>query len=261
METPRAKKSFGQHFLRDQQAVQRICKALQWQGQQYQPVLEVGPGPGAITGCLLERFGEDLHLVELDRDMVAHLQEHFPQIGERLHQEDFLRLDFRQLFSTEPIAIVGNFPYNISTQIVFKVLEHREQIPEVVGMFQREVAQRIAATPGGKERGIQSVLVQAFYEVDYLFTLPESAFSPPPKVKSAVLHLQRKEQHQLEVDEALLFQVVKMAFNQRRKTLRNALKTYHEALADAPGELLQKRAEVLTLEEFIALTQIIEHNR
>lgn len=251
----RPKKRLGQHFLTDQRIAQKIAQSLTgWKG--YSQVLEVGPGMGVLTQYLLQDERFETHAVELDEESVAYLHEHFPEMKDRVYYEDFLKKDLSTLFK-EPFGLAGNFPYNISSQIFFKVLEHRQQIPEVVGMIQKEVAQRIAAGPGGKVGGILSILLQAFYEVEYLFTVPPGVFNPPPKVQSAVIRLKRNNTERLDCDEKLFFRVVKQGFQNRRKTLRNALKPINlpETIKDLP--ILDKRAEQLSVDDFVSLTQKI----
>lgn len=251
----RPKKQLGQHFLTDQRIAQRIAQSLSgW--KDYKQVLEVGPGMGVLTQYLLQDERFVTHAVELDKESVAYLHEHFSEMQERVYFDDFLKMDLKSLFS-EPFGLAGNFPYNISSQIFFKVLDYRQQIPEVVGMIQKEVAQRIAAGPGGKVGGILSILLQAFYEVEYLFTVPPGVFNPPPKVQSAVIRLRRNDREQLDCDEKLFFRVVKQGFQNRRKTLRNALKPINlpEQVKELP--LLDKRAEQLSVDDFVSLTQKI----
>lgn len=251
----RPKKRLGQHFLTDQRIAQRIAQSLTgW--KDYSQVLEVGPGMGVLTQYLLQDERFETHTVELDEESVAYLHTHFPELEDRVYHEDFLKKDLSTLFA-EPFALAGNFPYNISSQIFFKVLEHRQQIPEVVGMIQKEVAQRIAAGPGGKVCGILSILLQAYYEVECLFTVPPGVFNPPPKVQSAVVRLRRNDTEQLDCDEKLFFRVVKQGFQNRRKTLRNALKPINlpEEIKDLP--ILDKRAEQLSVDDFVSLTQQI----
>ncbi|AYA36620.1 16S rRNA (adenine(1518)-N(6)/adenine(1519)-N(6))-dimethyltransferase RsmA [Hymenobacter oligotrophus] len=249
------KKHLGQHFLADLNISRRIAESLQLpDGVRH--VLEVGPGMGVLTQFLLERTAEyETTVIEIDRESVAYLQQHFPALEGRILSADFLRQDLGKLFEEKPLAVIGNFPYNISSQIYFKVLEHRQQVRECVGMIQKEVAERIAAKPGSKTYGILSVLVQAFYDTEYLFTVGPHVFVPPPKVQSAVLRLTRNQVLQLECDEKLFFQVVKQAFSTRRKTLRNCIKPMGmppEAMTDA---IFDKRAEQLSVQDFIGLTQ------
>ncbi len=251
----RAKKHLGQHFLTDESVAEQIADTLSYKG--YNKILEIGPGMGVLTKYLLKQDAE-VHVIEIDTESVAYLQEHYPQLEDRIHQFDFLKYDVGTTFRDEAFAIIGNFPYNISTQIVFKVLELKHQIPEFSGMFQKEVAERICGKEGNKTYGILSVLVQAFFEAEYLFTVPPSVFNPPPKVESGVLRLIRKEDFSLPCDEKLFFRVVKTAFQQRRKTLRNSLKTFDlpDNLREDP--IFNKRPEQLGYQEFIDLTLKIQ---
>lgn len=252
------KKYYGQHFLKEKSIAEKISNALQLFGKQYEKVLEIGPGPGILTDFLYHRFKESLYMVEIDEDMIPALQAKFPTLESHIIKSDFLELNLGDLFH-EPFALIGNFPYNISSQILFKTVEYRKQIPEMVGMFQREVAQRVVAPSGTKVYGLISVWVQAFYDVEYLFTVSEGSFNPPPKVKSGVIRLVRKNDFQLEVDEDLLLKVIKAAFNQRRKTLRNALSLYKDRMQSVPEKILDLRAEALSAQDFIELTQNISH--
>ena len=249
----RPKKHLGQHFLKDLNIAKKIADSLT--GKNYKKVLEIGPGMGVLTRFLLEKDFQT-YAVEIDPESVVYLQKHFPELKNRILPTDFLEIQLDDYFD-EPIAIIGNFPYNISSQIVFKTLENKEQIPEFAGMFQKEVAKRIAAEPGSKIYGVISVLTQAFYNVDYLFTVPPEVFNPPPKVESGVIRLTRKKDFTLAVDEKLFRKVVKTAFNQRRKTLRNSLKTFN--LSDKLREdvIFAKRPEQLSIKQFIKLTQSI----
>lgn len=253
----RAKKSLGQHFLTDQRIAQRIVEALTViSSDAWKSVLEIGPGMGVLTQYLLQREDIELKAVELDGESVDYLLAHFPGIQGRLLQADFLRLPLDRVFGGS-FRVIGNFPYNISSQIFFKVLDYRDRIPEVVGMVQKEVAERIAEKPGSKTYGILSVLLQAWYDIEYLFTVEPGAFSPPPKVRSAVIHLTRNGRTDLGCDEKMFRQVVKMAFNQRRKTLRNALKPLlNDDLRALP--ILDLRAERLSVEDFVFLTKALE---
>src|SRR5450432_407912 len=242
------KKSLGQHFLKDESVCSRIIDTLKQ--HPVKQLLEIGPGSGALTKYLLFMEGVDFRAVEIDREKVAYLKKHFPGLHDRLIETDFLQME--KPFQG-PFTIIGNFPYNISTEILFKVLDWREDVERVIGMFQKEVAQRIAASEGNKIYGVTSVLLQAFFAVEYLFEVGEQAFSPPPKVKSAVIRLTpRKEPPPLKT-EKMFFLLVKMAFNQRRKTLRNAVKGLFttEVLEDP---LFNKRAEQLTILQFAELT-------
>lgn len=254
MNPVRAKKQFGQHFLNDRGIAKAIADALTHHGG-YRSVVEIGPGTGALTVHLIDRTDIDLWCVEVDREAAAHVLERFPALRERLILGDVLRLDLHKRFP-DAFAIIGNFPYNISTQIVFQVLDHRDRCTEVVGMFQKEVADRIAAPPGSKVYGITSVLAQAWYTVEHLMNVEPISFDPPPKVRSAVIRMKRNAVERLPCDEALFFRVVKTAFNQRRKTLHNALKPLPELVGKVPAEFAGKRAEQLSVADFIALTQV-----
>lgn len=244
------KKSLGQHFLRDQNIAIKIVESL---GTDVSDVLEIGPGTGVLTQYLLKRPEINLHVIEIDRDSVAFLHENFTEL-KHIWSEDFLKADIAGKFDGN-FSIIGNFPYNISSQILFKVLEMRNRVPEVVGMFQKEVAERIAGKSGKKTYGILSVLLQAFYDIEYLFTVHEHVFDPPPRVKSAVIRLTRNSRTELPCDEKLFIKVVKTAFNQRRKMMRNSLKTVCENL---PPEFAEKRPEQLSVDAFIDLTCAIE---
>ena len=247
MQAVRPKKALGQHFLTDQSVAQAIVASLQSRG----PVLEVGPGTGVLTKYLLQDPDIELKVVELDSESVRYLLEHYPKLAPSLYEADFLKLDLKKLFPGH-FAVIGNFPYNISSQIFFKVLDYREQVPEVVCMIQKEVAERMAAGPGSKTYGILSVLMH-----EYLFTVGEGAFLPPPKVKSAVIRLTRNDRSSLPCDEDLFKRVVKTTFNQRRKTIRNSLKPILATLPKLPDFIpyLDARPEQLSVEEFVELTQ------
>ena len=253
--TVKPKKALGQHFLKNPEICAQIAEAITLHGD-YKKVLEIGPGMGALTQYLLQRPEFETHVVEIDRESVDYLNVHFGALRGRIHEADFLRMPLEQLFP-EPIAVVGNFPYNISSQIVFKVLDHMNQVPELVGMFQREVAQRFAGSPGNKDYGIISVLAQAYYDIEYLFTVNEDEFIPPPKVKSGVIRMRRKFGAELGCDEKLFKQVVKTSFNQRRKTLRNSLKSLTQGKVDTSSSLWDKRPEQLGVPEFVSLTEIV----
>ena len=252
MNEVKAKKFLGQHFLTDEGIARRIVDSLSPSARN---VLEIGPGMGVLTKYLIGRADSDFHVVEIDRESVEWLHEHYE--GLHVIEGDFLKMDLSALFH-DTCAIIGNFPYNISSQILFKVFEQRNRVTEVVGMFQKEVAERVAAGPGSKTYGILSVLLSAFYDIEYLFTVPEHVFNPPPKVKSAVIRLTRNDVTALECDEKLFVQTVKAGFNQRRKTLRNALRQLSMPLDTVPEELLAKRAEQLSVEEFVTITKAIE---
>ena len=255
----RAKKSLGQHFLHDQKAAQRIVDGLQLRTG-VNDVLEIGPGMGVLTKYLLEKPQINLRLAEIDRDSVAYLKKHYPAVANAIHEGDFLEMDLRALFAA-PFMIIGNFPYNISSQIFFKVLANRDYVTQVVCMLQKEVADRIAEKEGSKTYGILSVLLQAFFFVDMLFKVPPGAFSPPPKVMSAVIRLRRNDVVHLPCDEKLFVTVVKQGFNNRRKTLRNALKNLILPAEITTLPILDNRAEQLSVQDFIHLTQLIEQHR
>jgi 16S rRNA (adenine1518-N6/adenine1519-N6)-dimethyltransferase len=257
------KKHLGQHFLRDLDASKRIADLLSGHGN-YNTVLEIGPGMGVLTQFILPQTQYQTYVVEIDRESVAYLKVNFPVLEGRIIEGDFLRMNLKEWAesvaapssSSEPpcFAIIGNYPYNISSQILFKALDYRDVVPEIVGMFQKEVAMRIAAPPGKKDYGILSVLLQAFYDIEYAFTVPPEAFEPPPKVQSGVIRLKRNAVKQLDCDEKRFTQVVKAGFNQRRKTLRNALKPLGIQF-DHP--LLDKRAEQLGVADFVLLTNLV----
>lgn len=260
MDSVRAKKHLGQHFLTDRSTAARIVQSLRPDratGMGYDQVLEVGPGMGVLTDFLLENPAYRTWMVDIDRESVAYLREKYPETGERLIQGDFLELDFESLFGGRPVAVIGNFPYHISSQIVFKVLEERQYVPEMVGMFQKEVAERCAAAPGSKTYGILSVLTQAYYTVEYLFTVKAGAFNPPPKVLSGVIRLTRNQKAGLDCDEQLFRRVVKAAFNQRRKTLKNALSGVLPKEKMDHHPFWELRAERLSVTDFIWLTDHI----
>lgn len=253
----KAKKFLGQHFLKDEGIAQDIANALTLKN--YKTVLEIGPGMGVLTKYLLKKE-VTTHVIEIDSESVEYLKANYLNLAPRIIEKDFLKYDLNTVFNGKPFAIIGNFPYNISTQIVFKTLEMRDQIPEFAGMFQKEVAQRICSKEGSKVYGILSVLTQAFYDAEYLFTVPANVFNPPPKVESGVLRLIRKQDYTLPCNEKLFYTVVKAAFQQRRKTLRNSLKTLN--LSDNLREdiIFGKRPEQLNVQQFIELTQLIEND-
>jgi 16S rRNA (adenine1518-N6/adenine1519-N6)-dimethyltransferase len=252
----KAKKKLGQHFLKDQNIARKIVSSLL--AENVDCVLEIGPGMGVLTRYLLENQAYTTYVIEIDNESVEYLENNFPELGNRIIADDFLKLDISKLFNN-PFAVIGNFPYNISSQIFFKILEHKNQIPEVVGMIQKEVAERIAAPPGSKTYGILSVLLQAFYQIELLFKVSENVFVPPPKVKSAVIRLKRNSTTALDCDEQLFFIVVKTAFNQRRKTLHNSLKKL--TLSPPSNEIFRKRPEQLSVEQFVELTKWIATQR
>ncbi len=250
------KKHLGQHFLTDKNICQKI--ALQYKKHQdCKRVLEIGPGMGALTEFLLQDKEVEVSVMEIDRDSVKYLKENVPELGDRIYEADFLKTDLQKHMGTEPFAVVGNFPYNISSQILFRCLDYRNQIPEIMGMFQKEVALRIAEKPGSKQYGIISVLLQAFYDIEYCFTVDEHVFNPPPKVKSGVIRCTRNARDVFPCSEKLFIQVVKVGFNQRRKTLRNSLKSIIGA-REFDHPFLTLRPEVLSVDQFIELTQAIE---
>jgi 16S rRNA (adenine1518-N6/adenine1519-N6)-dimethyltransferase len=248
----RAKKHLGQHFLTDKNIASKIVDSLKPEGR-YTHVLEVGPGMGVLTDFLLLKTDYETSVIDIDDESVLYLKKKYPQLGTRLMNADFLQMDFKQV-TDKPFAIIGNFPYNISSQILFKVLDNRSQVIEVVGMFQKEVAERCASKAGSKEYGILSVFLQAYYKVEYLFTVKAGVFNPPPKVLSAVIRLTRNHAETLNCDEKLFWQIVKAGFNQRRKTLRNAISSLinKEKMTDNPT--LDLRAERLNVEDFVRLT-------
>lgn len=249
----RPKKHLGQHFLKDDNIARKIVASLQ---SPVLPILEVGPGMGVLTKHLLELEGRACYFIDTDLESIDYLNQNYPGNKDKFIHSDFLKLNPSKLFPDQ-FSIIGNFPYNISSQILFRVLENRQQVQEVVGMIQKEVAERLAAGPGSKTYGILSVLLQAYYRIEYLFTVNETVFYPPPKVKSAVIRLTRNDRERLDCDETLFFKVVKTAFNQRRKTLRNSLKTFY--IDYERGNLLHlagKRAEELSVEDFVQLTRL-----
>ncbi len=250
------KKHLGQHFLKDTNIALKIVDSLTSHNN-YKHVIEVGPGMGVLTQYLLKNKEVKLTVIDLDNESVAYLKDRFPSLNNNIIAGDFLKFNWQQHIN-EPFAIIGNFPYNISSQIFFKVLDMRSSVHEVVGMIQKEVAQRIASPPGNKTYGILSVLLQAFYTIDYLFTVSPSVFNPPPKVNSAVIRLKRNKTQKLDCDESLFFRVVKQGFQNRRKTLRNALKPLALPPSINEDPQLNLRAEQLAVSDFVLLTQKIE---
>lgn len=248
----KAKKHLGQHFLTDLNIAQKIVKSLP---QDETPILEIGPGTGVITQYMIDK--PNFRAFDIDQESIDFLKQKYPQHASKVQYQDFLEADLSPLASQGNFYLIGNFPYNISTQIMFKVLDYRNDISCVVGMFQKEVAQRIAEKPGTKTYGILSVLLQAFYKIEYLFTVHENVFNPPPKVKSAVIRLTRNEVKQLNCNEDLFFKVVKACFNQRRKTIRNSVKALsgNNLIESA---YLEKRPEQLSVQQFVELTQAVE---
>ena len=253
MELVKAKKHLGQHFLKDLNIAQKIANTLSLAN--YKKVVEIGAGMGVLTQFLLKKDTE-VYVVEIDKESVVYLEAHYPELRGKIIADDFLKYDIAA-YLREPFAIIGNFPYNISNQIVFKLLELRDYVPEFSGMFQKEVAERICEREGSKTYGILSVLVQAFYEATYLFTVSEGVFNPPPKVKSGVLRLVRKPNYHLDCDEALFFTIVKTAFNQRRKTLRNSLKPLLTNESLKKNSIFDKRPEQLPWQDFVFITKEI----
>jgi len=251
----RPKKFLGQHFLKDQNIAKKIVDALVLDsgGQ----VLEIGPGTGVLTQFLIQNESLALQVVEIDRESIAYLNAHFPKLKDKIIEGDFLELDLSETLHAGA-SIIGNFPYNISSQIFFKVLDHRDRIKLVVGMVQKEVAERIAAPHGNKTYGILSVLLQAYYTIELLFKVPPGVFFPPPKVQSAVVRLVRNQRQRLSCDEDLFRKVVKQGFQNRRKTLRNALKNLNLPASISGLPILDKRAEQLAVDDFISLTSLIE---
>lgn len=253
----RAKKHLGQHFLTDETIAKRIADTLEGEG--YKHVLEIGPGTGVMTKYLLEKDYK-LSVIDLDEESIDFLKKHYNELEADIIYGDFLKFSLEELFDGKPFAIIGNFPYNISTQIVFKALENKHLVPEFSGMFQMEVAKRICSKEGSKVYGILSVLTQVFYEAEYLFTVPPTVFAPPPKVESGVLRLTRKENLELPCSEKMLYRVVKLAFQQRRKTLRNSLKQLQLSDELREDPIFSKRPEQLSPDTFVALTQRIEED-
>jgi 16S rRNA (adenine1518-N6/adenine1519-N6)-dimethyltransferase len=258
----RAKKFLGQHFLKDKGIAKKIVDSLDAATKN---ILEIGPGAGVLTQFLLQR-PEKLKFVEIDRESIAFLRETYPEFRESeieesrkatLYQEDFLEMELNNLFESDSFSVIGNFPYNISSQIFFKVIKYKEIIPEVVGMVQKEVAERMVATPGKKTYGILSVLLQRWYNIEYLFTVDENVFIPPPKVKSAVIKMIRNDRKDMQCNEELFIKLVKTTFNQRRKTIRNSIKPL---LGDKTYEcaFMNLRPEQLTITQFIDFTNELE---
>jgi 16S rRNA (adenine1518-N6/adenine1519-N6)-dimethyltransferase len=255
MTVVKAKKNLGQHFLTDKNIAGNIVGSL---SSDTPNILEIGPGMGVLTQILFQREQQTTIAMDIDRESVAYLKDQYPDKEGQVLEADFLRYDLHRLFGDEPFAVIGNFPYNISSQIFFKVLDYKHQIPEVVGMIQKEVAERLAAPPGSKTYGILSVLLQAYYQIDYLFTVHEHVFSPPPKVKSAVIRLTRNQVQNLGCDEIMFKKLVKTCFNQRRKMIRNTIKL----LVSQDGfshPYLTRRPEQLSVSEFVELTNAIAH--
>lgn len=259
MSTVRAKKHLGQHFLNDKNAAKRIVDALD-PSLGFKQVLEVGPGMGVLSDFLLQQTAYETYLIDIDDESIEFLADKYAELGDRLIHGDFLNLDFATYFG-EKIAVIGNFPYNISSQILFKILEERQRVVQMAGMFQKEVAERCVAKPGSKEYGILSVFLQAYYHVEYLFTVKAGAFNPPPKVLSGVMRMTRNEVEKLDCDEQLFWKVVKAGFNQRRKTLRNALSAVVQKDKMSNNPLYDLRAERLHVADFVQLTNEITNTR
>ncbi len=260
----KAKKALGQHFLKDQMIARRIVDSLtignsniEGERDTLTNVIEVGPGTGVLTQFLVNDKRVNLVLVEIDSESVEYLRIHYPNLGPSLIEGDFLRMELDKLFIGD-FMVIGNFPYNISSQIFFKVLEYRERVPQVVGMLQKEVAERLASPPGNKSYGILSVLLQAWYDIEYLFTVDENSFIPPPKVKSAVIRIKRNSRTSLGCDEVLFKSVIKTTFNQRRKTIRNSIKPIAGGAELTDDILFTKRPEQLSVEQFVELTNLLE---
>ncbi len=256
MKPIRAKKKLGQHFLTDLNIARRIADTLDFKN--YKKVVEIGPGMGVLSQFLISKT-TNLSFIEIDSESINYLKKKYNEFELNFIEGDFLKLDLKKIIGKESFAIIGNFPYNISTQIVFKTLEHREQIPFFSGMFQKEVAERICEPPGSKKYGILSVLTQLFYITDFLFKVPPDVFNPAPKVDSAVIRLVRKDDFSLDCDEKLLFKLVKLSFQQRRKTIRNSLKTLNIPKKLTEDTIFDLRPEKLSGNDFIQLTKRIGH--
>lgn len=258
----RAKKALGQHFLKDEGVARRIVDSFD--SKTYKNLLEIGPGTGVLSKYLVDMDDLNFKLIEIDDESVDYLLLHYPKVAKNLYNADFLKLDLKRIFP-ESFCVIGNFPYNISSQIFFKILDYKEDIPQVVCMIQKEVAQRIASAPGNKDFGILSVLLQAWYDIEYLFTVPPGAFLPPPKVNSAVIRLNRNNRTSLGCDETLFKKIVKGCFGQRRKTIRNSIKPILAELNQLQNEnilqhpFLSMRPEQLGVEEFIELTKLVSN--
>lgn len=260
MQQVKAKKHLGQHFLKDLKAAERIVSLLSLHGG-YKKVLEIGPGMGVLTQFMMPNAAYETSVIEIDKESVEYLKNHYPDLENRIFSADFLQSDLPvmlQLEENEKVAIIGNFPYNISTQIFFHILDYKDTIPEVVCMLQKEVAERIASPEGNKDYGILSVLLQAYYDIEYVFTVLPGAFNPPPKVDSGIIRLRRNQREKLPCNEKLFKQIVKVGFGQRRKMLRNPLKSLNVTLEHP---FMQKRAEQLSVEDFFLLTNLVEEER
>jgi len=249
------KKQLGQHFLNDKNIAAKIVDSL---SSETKNLLEIGPGTGVLTDFILKKNIAGFKIIEIDKESVDFLNERYPQLKEQLIFGDFLKIDLEDIYN-ETFSIVGNFPYNISSQILFRVWEHRQKVDEVVGMFQKEVAERIAAGPGSKTYGILSVLLQAYYDIEYLFTVNEDVFTPPPKVKSGVIRLKRNSTIKLDCNEKFFKTVIKTAFNQRRKTISNSLKSLgFKNFLEELGHIAGQRPEQLSVSEFVEITKVLE---
>lgn len=251
------KKSLGQHFLKDEAVLQKIADAI-GEMSRFKTVVEIGPGMGALTKYLLKQKHDNFFVVELDDRWAEHLSNAYPALRGKIIHEDFLQTDLN--FLQSPSHIVGNFPYNISSQIVFRIIDEREKVEMMTGMFQKEVALRIAAKHGSKDYGVTSVLTQAYYDCNYLFDVTPDCFDPPPKVMSGIIQLKRKEQKTLNCDEVLFKKIVKAAFNQRRKTMRNSLKDYTAGKEIAALDIFNLRPEQISVEQFMDLTNLIQNS-
>jgi 16S rRNA (adenine1518-N6/adenine1519-N6)-dimethyltransferase len=257
----KAKKSFGQHFLKEESIAERIAQSLS-RLEEYENILEVGPGMGMLTKYLFEHKNHQLKVVEADEDMVNYLNANYPQLKDHIISLDFLKLNMNEVFDGKPFGLIGNYPYNISSQILMKAVECRDLVPEVVGMFQKEVADRVVAKEGSKTYGVISVLIQAYYEAEYLFTVKAGSFNPPPKVKSAVIALKRKKDYlSLGCDDRLFRTVVKASFNMRRKMLRNSMKPFLPKMLMEDDPFFQQRPEQLSLQDFIFLTNLVTKHK
>ena len=256
IKTVRAKKKLGQHFLKDINIAKSISETLTFEN--YNTVLEIGPGMGTLTDFLIPKTN-DLNLIEIDKEAVEYLENKYPNLKSKIIEGDFLKFDLNQIFRKKLFAIIGNFPYNISTQIIFKTIEYRDQIPFFCGMFQKEVAERICESPGSKKYGIISVLTQLFYKTDLLFEVPPNVFNPVPNVYSAVIQLIRKNNINLNCNEQLLFRIVKLSFQQRRKTLRNSLKNLNISEKLREDSIFDKRPEMLSGFDFVQIVKRIDN--
>ncbi|MDX2302152.1 MAG: 16S rRNA (adenine(1518)-N(6)/adenine(1519)-N(6))-dimethyltransferase RsmA [Microscillaceae bacterium] len=250
------KKHLGQHFLKDKHIAEKITHLLSLHGD-YNRVLEIGPGTGVLTGFLLKNTSFETYAIDVDSESIGFLRKAYPDFGDRLIEGNFLEMDIRPHFGDEPLGIIGNFPYNISSQILFRILDYRHQIKEVVCMLQKEVAERIASPPKNKAYGILSVFLQAYFTIEYRFTVPPDVFDPPPKVQSGVLVLRRNDTLALDCDEKLFRRIVKQGFNNRRKTLRNSLKPFQLSEEIKQNQMLNQRAEELSVADFVYLTHLI----